>query len=84
MADELLTEIRGRTLLMTLNRPDAMNAFNPALAQALADACDQLDNDPDLSVGVLTGSHDRRTLESHGTIVCLDRAADLPAWLAER
>ncbi|MEM8930524.1 MAG: HAD-IA family hydrolase, partial [Acidobacteriota bacterium] len=36
------------------------------------------------SVGVLTGSHDRRTLEAHGTVVCLDRAADLPAWLAER
>ncbi|MGB7180620.1 MAG: crotonase/enoyl-CoA hydratase family protein [Burkholderiaceae bacterium] len=52
----ILTEVRGRTLLITLNRPDAMNAFNPALAQALADACDQLDNDPDLAVGVLTGN----------------------------
>lgn len=56
MADDLLTEVHDNTLLITLNRPDAMNAFNPALAQSLADACDELDNNPSLSVGVLTGA----------------------------
>jgi len=56
MADELLTEVRGRTLIITLNRPDAMNAFNKALAEQLAAACDRLDEDSELSVGVLTGN----------------------------
>lgn len=56
MADEVLTEVRGRTLLITLNRPDAMNAVNMALANALAAAMDRLDEDPALSVGVLTGN----------------------------
>ncbi|MEM7250004.1 MAG: crotonase/enoyl-CoA hydratase family protein [Pseudomonadota bacterium] len=56
MANEVLTEVRGRTLLITLNRPDAMNAVNQALSEELAQAADQLDNDSNLSVGVLTGN----------------------------
>lgn len=56
MANEVLTEVRGRTLLITLNRPDAMNAINQALAEQLAAAIERLDADPDLAVGVLTGN----------------------------
>lgn len=56
MADEVLTEQRDRVLLITLNRPDARNAVNQALAQGLAAALEQLDDDPGLSVGVLTGA----------------------------
>ncbi|MEK6229353.1 MAG: crotonase/enoyl-CoA hydratase family protein [Actinomycetota bacterium] len=58
MTDEnaVLTERRGRTLLITLNRPDARNAVNSALAQGVAAALDELDGDDELSVGVLTGA----------------------------
>ena len=42
----VLTETRGKVLLITLNRPDAMNAVNGELAQGLADAVDELDNNP--------------------------------------
>ena len=56
MADEVLTEIRGRVMLITLNRPDAMNAVNMDLAQQLAAAMEELDANADLSVGVLTGN----------------------------
>ncbi|MEM9033070.1 MAG: crotonase/enoyl-CoA hydratase family protein [Actinomycetota bacterium] len=56
MADEVLTEQRGRVLLITLNRPDAMNSVNTALAQALLGAVEQLDSDPGLTCGVLTGA----------------------------
>ncbi len=52
----VLTEVRGRVLVITLNRPDQMNAINTALAQGLLAAVDQLDNDPNLTVGVLTGA----------------------------
>ena len=52
----VLTERRGRTLLITLNRPDARNAVNAALAQGVAAALDELDADDELSVGVLTGA----------------------------
>lgn len=56
MADEVLTEIRGKVMVITLNRPDAMNAVNQELAQALAAAVDEMDTNPDISCGVLTGN----------------------------
>jgi enoyl-CoA hydratase len=52
----LKTEVRGRVLIITLNRPEAKNAFNAALSQALCAALDRLDEEPALSVGVLTGA----------------------------
>jgi enoyl-CoA hydratase len=58
MNDEpaVLTERRDGVLLITLNRPDARNSVNTALAEGLAAACDELDGDAELSVGVLTGA----------------------------
>ena len=56
MSDEVLTECRGRVLVITLNRPDQMNSINTALAQALVAAIEELDSDPALSLGVLTGA----------------------------
>jgi len=56
VSDEVLIERRGRVLLITLNRPDARNAVNLAVAEQLASALDSLDADAELSVGVLTGA----------------------------
>ena len=56
MADEILTERRGRTLVITINRPEARNAFNLPVAQGLAAAMDELDDSPELSVAILTGA----------------------------
>jgi enoyl-CoA hydratase len=52
----VLTERRGRILTITINRPDQRNAVNAAVAQGIADGLDELDGDPELSVGVLTGA----------------------------
>jgi len=51
----VLTERRGRVLVIALNRPDARNAINLALAEGIAEALEELDREADLSVGVLTG-----------------------------
>ncbi len=56
MADEVLTEVQGKILVITLNRPEAMNSVNEALAIALAEALERLDADDTLSVGVLTAN----------------------------
>ena len=56
MADEVLLERRGRTLVITINRPDARNTVNLAVSHGLAGAVDELDNSPELSVAVLTGA----------------------------
>ncbi|MEA2357049.1 MAG: enoyl-CoA hydratase [Solirubrobacteraceae bacterium] len=52
----VLTERRDGVLLVTLNRPEARNAVNLAVAEGIAAALDELDADADLAVGVLTGA----------------------------
>ncbi len=52
----VLSEVRGRVKVITLNRPEAMNAVNQELAVALAAEMDELDANPDLSVGILAGN----------------------------
>ena len=52
----VLTETRGRVLLITLNRPEAMNAINTDLAQGLLAAIEELDSNDGLTAGVLTGN----------------------------
>src|SRR5262245_66586940 len=42
--------------MITLNRPDARNAINTDVALGLLTAVTALDDDPQLSVGVLAGS----------------------------
>jgi enoyl-CoA hydratase len=56
MAGPVLTERRGRVLLVTLNRPEARNAVDGATARGLVDAVAQLDDDPELAAGILTGA----------------------------
>ena len=60
MAEEqtspVLTEVRGAVLIITLNRPEAKNAVNAALAQGVAAAIDRLDADDAITVGIITGA----------------------------
>jgi enoyl-CoA hydratase len=55
-APAVLTERRGTVLLITLNRPEVRNAVNAAVAEGIAGALDELDADPELTVGILTGT----------------------------
>jgi len=52
----VLTEQHDRVLLITLNRPEAMNAINGDLSGGLWDAVQQLNAEPGLTAGVLTGA----------------------------
>jgi enoyl-CoA hydratase len=57
VATELvLTERHDGVLTMTINRPAQKNAVNREVAVQVASALDELDADPTLSVGVLTGA----------------------------
>jgi len=59
MADELLRERQGHVELLTINRPEARNAINGAVAHALSDALDELTNDDGAWVVVLTGAGEK-------------------------
>jgi enoyl-CoA hydratase len=55
-SEPVLVEAREGVLEITLNRPEARNAVNAAVAQGVAAALDRLDGDGDLRVGILTGA----------------------------
>lgn len=52
----LLISDDARVRTLTLDRPEALNAFNEALYDALADALIEAREDPDVAVVLLTGS----------------------------
>jgi len=54
--DEVLVERRDGVLIITINRPQAKNSLNLAVAEGVAAAVDELDASDDLRVGVLTGA----------------------------
>jgi enoyl-CoA hydratase len=54
--DAVLVERRGRVMIITLNRPEAMNAINGALSHGLLNAVRELDQDDALTAGVITGN----------------------------
>ena len=49
----VIFEDRGAVAVITLNRPDQRNAINADMSNALREALDQLEADPNLRVGVL-------------------------------
>jgi enoyl-CoA hydratase/carnithine racemase len=50
------TEARGRVLIVTIQREAKRNAIDQVIADGISAALDRLDDDPDLWVGVLTGT----------------------------
>jgi enoyl-CoA hydratase len=55
-AESVLTERRDGVLVITINRAEARNAVNLAVAEGIASALDRLDADDELRVGVITGA----------------------------
>ena len=52
----ILVERRGAVGIVTLNRPQALNALNAALIAELGAAFDELESDPAIGAIVLTGN----------------------------
>jgi enoyl-CoA hydratase len=56
VAGEVLVDIDDDVMVITLNRPEAKNAINAAVAREVAAAIDELDSDSRLRAGVITGA----------------------------
>lgn len=54
--ETILLDIHGKVGLITLNRPQALNALNAQIVRELNQALDQLEADPNIGCVVLTGS----------------------------
>ncbi|MBP7952316.1 MAG: crotonase/enoyl-CoA hydratase family protein [Sphingorhabdus sp.] len=56
MLSEVLIQQQDGVLIVTINRPEAKNAVNRAVAEGIAAAMEQLDSDKSLNAGIITGA----------------------------
>ena len=56
MTDSVLTEVRDRVMVITINRPLAKNAIDKETAEAISAAIDELESRDDGAAAVLTGA----------------------------
>lgn len=56
MSDAVLYEVRDRVAVITLNRPDRLNAWSPDLHLGYFESLDRAADDPDVRVIVVTGA----------------------------
>lgn len=54
--DTVLAERRGQVLVLTLNRPDRLNAWNDALEARYYELLDEAEDDPEVRAIVVTGA----------------------------
>jgi enoyl-CoA hydratase/carnithine racemase len=78
----VLVERRGPVALVTLNRPEALNAVNDALRGALTAALGELNRDPEVRAVVLTGAGERSFCAGQDLAEARAiRVEDVDAWL---
>jgi len=59
MADEVLRDRRGNVVVLTINRPEARNSINAAVTAQMSEALDELTEDPEAWVVILTGTGEK-------------------------
>lgn len=53
---EIITERRGQVLIITLNRPETLNALTMPLVDGMLDILDECNDDPDVRAVIITGA----------------------------
>jgi enoyl-CoA hydratase/carnithine racemase len=77
MTYEFITyEKRGRVAVVTLNRPDSMNALHLEAHLELKNAWEDYRDDPDVWVAILTGAGDRAFCAGNDLKVTAERTAE--------
>jgi enoyl-CoA hydratase/carnithine racemase len=57
--EAIIVAVEDHVATLTLNRPDAMNAFNAQLTREFIAACADFNNDPDVRVVIITGAGEK-------------------------
>lgn len=70
-------ERRGRVEILRLNRPEARNAMSPELSQAVEDALDEIEADPEVWTVVLTGTGPIFCAGADLKVIAAGRGADI-------
>ena len=81
MSDEVLVEHLDGMVIVTINRPAQRNAVNRAVSYGVCEAIDEMDRNPDLRIGILTGATLRHSVSAGQTITLSD--VDIPDSVAK-
>ena len=75
----LLYEKKGPIAVITVNRPEKMNAYNGEVVTLLADAIDDFRDDPNIYVAILTGTGDKAFIAGADMTMMAPPKKDEPA-----
>jgi len=85
MSDEVKLQRQGEIALLTLNRPQSLNAVNRALRAALIAALNAVNTDAALRAVVITGAGDRAFCSGQDLAESMQYTpADIDDWLAQQ
>src|SRR5271165_408653 len=76
----ILFESRSGIAKITLNRPEVLNALDPATYAELTDAFQQIESDPEILVGIVTGAGDKAFTAGADLKLMHTGNADLSQW----
>ena len=79
--ENIIAEKKGRVGLITLNRPDALNALSPGLIGEMADALDGFEADDDIGAMVITGSE--KAFAAGADIKAMQELSYMDAYLGD-
>ena len=82
-SDDLLIERDGHVVVLTVNRPQQLNAFSRSVRNQLTELWPKLDADPDVRAVVVTSAGDR-AFSSGGDVSELDGPEDYPRYTARQ
>ncbi len=76
----ILFDVRDGIARITINRPEVLNALDPATYAELTEAFQQIEGDPDILVGIITGAGDKAFTAGADLKLMHTGNADLSQW----
>jgi E-phenylitaconyl-CoA hydratase len=80
----IIFETREGIARITINRPDVLNALDPATYTEITEAFQQIDRDPDILVGIVTGAGEKAFTAGADLKIMHTGAGDPGEWTAWR
>jgi enoyl-CoA hydratase/carnithine racemase len=76
----IIFESRGGVARITLNRPEALNAMDPAAYSEITEAFQQIEQDPEILVGIITGAGEKAFTAGADLKIMHTGASDPGQW----
>ena len=75
LREHLLTELKGHVFLLTLNRPESLNAFSPDMISDLTKTIKEVKQNPEVRAIVIRGAG--RSFTAGGDVKSMGKATSM-------